>query len=336
MGIETALLAAGAAGSLAGGVSGLMNAGTGASAARAQNDIAFRNYYMQQRLARLQEEMATAGSTNARGDRTEYVPGVGWVERPTEQTRGIIAASDNEERRRLTEDATRGRLRREDNYTRQVRDGQDADAIMGGIRTGQQTPDDLRAAMIEAGVARAVSGGDDMRKRIGLVSLRQGTGGQEALARIGRNAMGDTRTAIADARLNAPAEYQERRSARVNPRLNQYQALVSRASAPDDVQFQPTNLDEGLGQTLRSRMNMAPQGIGSAMNVDTPRIGSTENRTPVALDSLGQYLVGLNRMGTRNGWWGGSAAGTNRTPSGGTASNWGNYADYAGFDDYMR
>lgn len=303
MGIETALLAAGAAGSLAGGVGGLMNASSGAGAARAQNDVAFRNYYMQQRLAQLQEEMARAGTTNARGDRTEYVPGVGWVERPTEQTRGIIAASDNEERRRLTEDATRGRLRREDNYTRQVRDGQDADAIMGGMRTGEQTPDDLRAAMIEAGVARAVSGSNDMRRRIGMVSLRSGTGGEQALAQIGRNAMDDTRTAIADARLNAPSEFQSRRNERVNPRINQYQTLVSRASAPDDVQFQPTTLDEGLGQTLRGRMNMAPQGIGSAMSVSAPNVQYREDRTPVAMDSLGQYLVGLNRMGTRNGWW---------------------------------
>ena len=313
MGIETALLAAGAAGSLAGGAAGLMNAGTGAAAARAQNDIAFRNYYMQQRLARLQEEMARAGTTNSRGDRTEYVPGVGWVERPTETTRGIIAASDNEERLRLAQDAPRARMRREDNFTRQTREGQEADAILGGMRTGQQTPDDLRAAMIEAGVARAMSGANDMRGRIGLVSLRSGTGGQEALASLGRNAMRDTRTAIAEARLEAPSEYQSRRAARVNPRLNQYQSLVARASAPDEVQFQPTNLDEGLGQALRSRMNMAPQALGAAMNVDAPNVAFREDRTPVALDSLGQYLVGLNRLGTRNGWWGSNTTQPTRT-----------------------
>lgn len=333
----TIAMLGGAAASGIGALGGIANGRAASAAANAQNDIAFRNFYMQQRLAQLQEQMATAGTTNARGDRTMYVPGVGWVERPTEQTRGIIAASDNEERRRLAEDAIRGRMRREDNYARQLRDGQDADAIMGGIRTGEQTLDDLRAAMIEAGVARAVSGGNDMRRRIGMVSLRSGTSGEEALATIGRNAQMDTRTAIADARLNAPSEFQQRRSERVNPRINQYQALRASASAPDDVQFQPTQLDQGLGAALRSRMNMAPQALGSAMGVQSPNVQFREDRTPVGIDSLGQYLQGLARMGKREGWFGAGADATRGArPSGGTATNWGNYADYVGFDDYMR
>jgi len=290
--------------SAAGAVGGLMSARAGADAAATSNDIAMRNYLQQRRLAMLQEEMAQAGTVNARGDRTQYVPGVGWVERPSERTRSIIDASDNEERLRLALDAPRSRARREDNAVRQRREGQVADSILAGLNVGRETPDELRAALIERNIARAVSGADDMRRRIGMQGLRTGQMSEQTLAQLGRNRIADRRTAIAEARVDAPEMFQERRANRVNPRLNQYNVMASRASAPDDVPYQPTQLAENLAGVLRSRMNMAPQAIGSAMNVDTPRIQSTESRMPVALDSLGQFLRSAGTQGQRNNWWG--------------------------------
>jgi hypothetical protein len=188
------------------------------------------------------------------------------------------------------------------NFGRQLAEGNMADSILAGMKTGSQSVQDLRGALIRAGAAKATSGADDMRKRIGLVSLRSGTGGQEALAKLGRNSLADTRTAIAEADLEAPNEYVARRGQRVNSRLNQYGALAARASAPDGVPFTPTVLDESLNSTLRSRANMAPQALGSAMGLDGPNVRYAEDRTPVALDSLGQYLQGLTRMAEREGW----------------------------------
>ncbi len=297
----TIAMLASAASSAAGVGMGVMNAQQGAAASRVQNDIAMRRFYQQQRLAALQEEMATASTRNARGDVTEYVPGVGWVERPSDTTRGLTTASDQEARLRLTQDLPRDRRLREADAPRKYNEGALADATLGGMNEGQQSVEDLRSALISAGVARATGGNEDMRKRIGLVSLRSGTGGQEALAKLGRQGMADTRTAIADAKLEAPSEFNNRRNARVNPRLNQYMSLVSRASSPSGVQFQPTNLDERLSDTTRSRSNMAPQSLGSAMSLDAPPIAFREDRTPVALDSLGQYLLGLGVMARREG-----------------------------------
>jgi hypothetical protein len=191
---------------------------------------------------------------------------------------------------------------REANFGRQLAEGNMADSILSGINTGSQSVEDLRGALIRAGAAKATGGADDMRKRIGLVSLRSGTGGQEALARLGRNGLADTRTAIAEADLEAPSEYVARRGARVNSRLNQYGALAARSSAPEGTPFTPTVLDEKLSDTLRSRANMAPQALGSAMSLEGPAIRFAENRTPVALDSIGQYLQGLTRMAEREGW----------------------------------
>jgi hypothetical protein len=290
-----------AASSAAGVGMGAMQGQQAQQAANAQNDIALRQFYANRRTAQQQEEMARAGTRNARGDVTEYVPGVGWVERPSATTQGMIAASDQEQRLRLTQDMPRARMLREDNFGRQLKEGAAADAMLSGINTGSQSVEDLRGALIRAGTAKASSGADDMRKRIGLVSLRSGSGGEQALAQLGRNRMADTRTAIAEADLEAPSEYVDRRGARTNSRLNQYGALAARASAPDGVPFTPTVLDERLSDVLRSRANMAPQALGNAMSLDGPRVQHAEDRTPVGLDSIGQYLQGLTRMAEREG-----------------------------------
>lgn len=286
------LAAAGIGTSLLGTLVGLKNANTAARTSQQQNDLALRNFYQQQRLAKLQEEMAKAGSTDARGNRTEYVPGVGWITRTTDGTRDLLNASDNEERQRLSTDAIRSRTRRGSTFTRQLNEGALAEAELAQINEGRETPADLRATLTERNVARAVSGADDMRKRIGLNALRTGTGGEVALATLGRNAMADTRTAIAEANVDAPQMYSERRAARVNPRLNAYNMFAGRASAPDDTPFAPNNLDEGLMATLRARANTAPQALGSAMGVDAPRLTNVEDRTAVALGGLGSSLMG--------------------------------------------
>ncbi len=317
-----------AAGQVAGGVgaiAGIFQGNAQARAARASNNIAMRNYLLQREIANEQREMARAGSIDARGNRTEFIPGVGWVTRTSDATRGLIGASDAEERARLTSDATRGRIRRQNTFTRQLNEGAEADATLASREQGQQTLDGLRGAMIEAGVARAMSGANDARGRIGLVSLRQGTGGEQALAQLARSGLADTRTAIAEANLEAPGEFVARRGARENSALNRYNVLSFRATAPDDVPFQPTQLDEDLSQILRTRMATAPQALGSAANIRAPEMRNTESRIPVGIAGLGQYLQQLARSNARS-----------RTPSGGTSSNWGSYSDFQGYDDFNR
>lgn len=299
-----------------GTLGGLNNARQQQQLAAAQNDLSFRNFYAQQRMAQQQLEMAQAGSTDARGNRTEYVPGRGWVTTPTAQTRALMQASDAEELARLTQDAPRSRIRRQNTFGRQLNEGAQADAVMSGMGEGAQSQDELRSAMIASGVARATSGADDLRRRIGLQNLRQGTGAERAIAALGRNARADTRTAIADARLNAPSEFVARRNGRIGGTINNYNVLASRATAPDDVPFQPTESGESLNALLRSRMNMAPQAIGSAMSVRAPTLQYGEDRTPVAYDSLGQYLRGVAVMGKNQNWWGNSTQDTNRSATG--------------------
>lgn len=259
---------------------------------RQQQQLAFMNYLENRRLRMLQEDLAKAGTTDARGNVTEFVQGVGWVTRPTDATRSMISASDTEQRLRLAQDMTRGRMQRENTFARQQQEGARADAILSGIDVGGETLDDLRGALIARNVARAVSGPNAMRSNVGTTALRQGSGAEAALAAANRGAVADTRTALAEARLDAAPTLAERRSARVNPVLNQYNMLASRATAPDNVAFNPTSLDEGLAKTLAARANQDTRGLSQAMQNVRPPTGTIEDFGPAGEVGFGKSITG--------------------------------------------
>jgi len=276
-----------------------------------QQQLAFQNYLENRKLRMLQEDMAKASTVDARGNTTEFVPGVGWITRTTEPTRNLIAGSDNEQRLRLSQDMTRGRMQRENNFARQQQEGADANALLSGLNVGGETLDELRNTLIERNVARAMSGNNAAKASIGTTALRQGTGGEAALAQLGRNGIADTRTALAEARAEANPAFAERRSARVNPTLNQYNILASRASAPDGVPFNPTSLDEGLTRTLAQRSNQDTRGLSYAMqNVRTPS-GVIEDFGPTGEVGFGKSLTSIlgdkDLLGRLEGLFGGGS-----------------------------
>ena len=113
----------GAAASLAAAANGMQQGRAGAQAAAANNALGVQNYQLQRWIAQQQMEMAQAGQTDARGNRTTYVPGVGWVTTPTELTRQVADAGDRENLQQNTVDAQRSRLMRSLQATRQLREG---------------------------------------------------------------------------------------------------------------------------------------------------------------------------------------------------------------------
>jgi hypothetical protein len=290
----TAALAVSAAAAAYGAYSQNQAAGANARLSRQQQQMQFMNYLENRKLRQLQEEMAKASTVDARGNVTEFVPGVGWITRPTETTRNLIGASDAEQRLRLAQDMTRGRMQRENNFARQQQEGADANAVLSGLNVGGETLDELRNTLIERNVARAMSGNNAAKASIGTTALRQGTGGEAALAQLGRNSIADTRTALAEARADANPSFAERRSARVNPILNQYNILASRATAPEGTPFNPTSLDEGLARTLAQRSNQDTRGLSYAMQNVRPPSGGIEDFRPAAIyggaKSLGEEL----------------------------------------------
>ena len=297
MAITAALIGATATAGAAG--MGMMSANAASKNARASNNLAMQQFLEQRRIAAVQEEMARAGSVDARGNITSYVPGVGWVTTATPMTRQLINASDAEELRRNTVDAMRNRLRNQNTFERQGREGLAADAALASGKEGAQSLNDIRALLTEQNVAHAVSGANDLRNRISLNAIRQGTGGETAVAQLGRQALMDTRSAIADANAAANPEFLSRKQGREAAATNQYNTFAARATAPDGTTFVPSNIDEGINEGLASKAAMAQRGLAQAGTVNAPQLRFAEDRTPVALASLGSSLSGLVQTGNK-------------------------------------
>lgn len=275
--IDAILGGVGALGGLASGVAGLFGANNNRAAQAAQNDINFRNYYLQRQIAQKQQELATAGTRDARGDVTEYIPGVGWRSTPTETTRGIISASDAEERQRLTRDALQQRMQRGNQFDRQLREGADADVQRTDAGVGRQTLGDIRGLLIARNAARANSGRLNAASMVGLRSL-QGAGGADAIREMSRTAAPDLRTAITEAEADANPEFEARRAGREGNSLNRYNVLAGRATAPVGQQSAMTDIDNNLSSLLANRSyagTMGMQGVGRNMTAPEIKAGGS-------------------------------------------------------------
>jgi hypothetical protein len=267
-----------------------------AQIARDNYDLSLRNYYLNREATLRAQELARAGQTDARGNQLVYVEGVGWVERPTATTRGILQAEDAENMQRLTGDAIRARMGRSNQFTRGLTDGANADAILSGMNEGQQSIDDLRSGLARAKVARAVSGGNNARRVLNLNALRGGAGGVGA-ADIARNNVNDTRTALEEARLEAPGEATVRRTARINGAVSPYQALTRGLSPVDGP-----GSTSALADMLAKRGATAQQGAAYASN-NAGRLGFNPTAVPTDNSAVAWAGIGNAISNAPNSQW---------------------------------
>lgn len=253
-----------------GTVAGLLGQRSANKAAQAQLDLAYKQLYLQQRLARLQEEMARAGSVDARGNVVEYVPGVGWVERPSERTQRLMDASDTEELLRLTQDAVQDRLRREAAFPRRMQEESAADARLREFTsTSGRSRDAIEAALLEAGMAEVDDPIRDMRANVALQALREGSNAGNILARLAREGARGRRSAIARARLEADGMYSAERGGRDQTLLAPYDLLSGKADTPTGMSsFSPNNIADGMGaRALNAGKNASSSLYGAAISL---------------------------------------------------------------------
>jgi hypothetical protein len=281
----------------------------------------------QQRLARQQYELATAGTTNARGDRTRYVPGVGWVEELSDESQVAQGLSDTETRRRLAEDMPRSRYGREMNWQDRLQEREAADTQLRQFQEVQgRSPAAIEAAMLEQNMAAAQDPIDATRQQVQMNALRGNSGASDILAALSERGAQGTRSAIAQARADAPTAALEENTGRRNNALNQYNTLATRASNIDDVAFNPQNLPDALASRGQAQANNAPRGIegassatyrGAAPLVDTPTFRAWNSpsidysggpNTGMALAAAGQggmnlYDAFADRQRTKPSGW---------------------------------
>lgn len=251
-----------------------------------QETAAFNQNMLANRMLQQQE----AGSTDARGNVTRYIPGVGWVTTPSEMTRRLTGASDQEELNRLTVDAALRRRGMQANEARRGDEGAYADETLAELRQPDQYDENrifnvLRQRNRE-GLAR---GFDDESRSAGRQALRsRSSNAGNIFAALAERRGEAYRRADAGAKADAIGMSESLKGQRDARLGNKYNMFASRASNFDDTQFAPNALGGQLAAVLASRQNTAPQAYGMAINA----AGAAPQMQPVKPNFTNSFALG--------------------------------------------
>jgi hypothetical protein len=215
--------------------------------------IANESNALQKLLADRQYELATAGRTDARGNKTTYVPGVGWQETPTDTTRGIIGASDAAQRQQLVDMLTRGRGERDLALNRRLEEGKVADPLLQQIKYqfGAPTKEGVVGADKISRVTGVSEQADNTKGAIGSAFLRTGMNiNPTALSNVDRGAATGVRKALADADAGADPLYQAHLASFNKGKTDPYNLLATRASNIENIPFQPEQLSGNMDASM--------------------------------------------------------------------------------------
>lgn len=258
---------------------------SGIFGARADNQAAAYNYAAMQENMRRQDEqaflqrvmankfynMATAGQTDARGDQTEYIPGVGWVTTPSAMSDSLIKGSDAEQLARLGTDAQIRRRGLLENEQRRGIEGRTADAQLEQLREQPEfSVQGLKDVLLSRATADTNKAYDRTLDRIGTQAIRSGASNAGAIMQdVNRQRADDVRRAGSGVDAQAMQLYNDLEGARTGRQGNLYNLLASRASNFEDVPFQPSNLNEILASRNASARNTVPNIAGTVINASS-------------------------------------------------------------------
>lgn len=252
----------------------------------AQNDALAYNYAAMQENIRRQDEQAfiqrlladrffnmqTAPQTDARGNRTEYIPGVGWVSTPSATTDALIKASDAEERNRLAVDAPIRRRGLVENEQRRITEGGVADAFLSQLmQQPSYSVDSLRNEMLSRATQGTNEAYDRTLDRFGTQAIRSGASNAgDIMASINRQRGKDVRDAGAGVDADARLLFDQLEGNRTSRLGNLYNVFATRASNFEDVPFAPNNLSDTLANrnsaTRNTTAQIAPTVISASSN----------------------------------------------------------------------
>lgn len=262
--------------------------------------VAMQNYMLQKKMADQQYELSTAGSTDARGNKTTYVPGVGWTTTPTAQTRDLIQQSDAIQGMRGQRELTTGASDYSRNFNRRLSEGSAANPMLDAMRYKYGAPnrDAVVGADKIAGVTSAGEAGDAARSGFASSALRTGTG----VVPLGRTMAGidsgttqGIRSSLARSDANANPLYEGMLANFNKTRLDPYNMLATRASNPEGSGFQPENISSGLDASLQQKgyVGAATNGRqGTALAASTnPMIAAMMAYKPVNYDSMSNGIT---------------------------------------------
>jgi hypothetical protein len=257
------LIAAG--GSILGGV--LANRSAGDARDLTEQQLAFQRDAFNKQFA-----AATDPVVDIRGNRTTYVPGVGWQTTSTPQTARLINASDTENYNRLTNDASLARTGRLANALSRRNEGNAAAGILPTLQASPfgTSPKSMVDASYRAKAHGIKQGYEGPENATITQALRGGATSSNVgniMSKFAQREAGDLGAASDAALSEGNNNWQNLTSNYRAGQGNLYNVLASRASNFDDVPFQPTSIPtEALSeqQSRQQGLNALPY---SAANV---------------------------------------------------------------------
>ncbi|CAB4197441.1 hypothetical protein UFOVP1323_28 [uncultured Caudovirales phage] len=243
------------AGSLLSTGGSLLSASQNQGNQQAQLAQAQRNYMLQKQIAEQQQRMAEAGRTDAAGNEV-YFNGKDWVTKPTEATKGIISASQLNEREQQVKGGTRRELGQTNNFASRGGAANEAASVLRLIRdrVGAPTEEGVRGRGAIAAATQAGSNRDSLVDAVARNTIRSGanTNGtvSKTLNNIEVGAADNLRTALAKNDATAPEQYRVAQEGWETGRLNKFNPLNAVGSNITDAPFAPTQVGAPIDASL--------------------------------------------------------------------------------------
>ncbi len=256
----------GAAGAIGGGLLNLAAQSKQQGNQQGALQMAMQDYMLRKKQQEQQYELATAGQQDARGNKTVYVPGVGWKTIMTPESQAMIGRSDAVQNQGYVESLGRGADERRSAFNRRLTEGSTANPLLDAIRYGYGAPsrEGVAGASKIAGVTGAGEAGDQARSGYSSAALRTESGSaplSTTIANIDRGATQGIRSALSRGDAEAGPLFQQMTDQFNQGKLNPYNMLASRASNVENMPFNPEGISGSIDATSMRRGVMAPDSV---------------------------------------------------------------------------
>ncbi len=287
-----------------GALVGLVGAGLQASAQAQEQTIQLAQLQFQKQQAAKNQRFAAATRTDAYGNQQRYNAATNtWETDLTPTQRAIVGAGEQEQLKKLTEDATRNRLILEEQRQRGLQAVPDYNKALAGFRYDQapsRGADENQLYTLMSLASQDVIGGD--RQAIGRTMLRQGRGADYATAiKVLDDAQGQSvGPNLLSAYEKSIPQFAQDVAQRQNyylPRLQALQQMMAggSSSAPSPYSTVPQELNAIEGQqaaAIQSANQSGAAAVGGAYNELAKAYGQSPNLSGVA-----SALAGLGKGG---------------------------------------
>jgi hypothetical protein len=266
-----------AAGIGAGGsiISGMMGANAASEAQDTNWKINLLNYYARERerqdrirQAGITDRENKLGVTDARGNQTKFVPGVGWVSTLSKEDEAMQDAQNAEQMRVLEQDLPARRAVMQRNVQRGLEDESSADSLRREMRTLRPGNDQELESLLYGAATRSMGESFDATTEAATrEAARTGSSNiGKLLSGIAEQRAKSFGDAAMEAKLRARGSGQQEYDARRSGLSNLYNMFATRASVAPDVSYAPQNVDAG---SQRSQALLSKQGLEAGSNLAT-------------------------------------------------------------------